>query len=74
MSLILAPLEAPNIFANLDFWSSAPAGFDFRSTRTLAANTGYQASLEQVFRLHPNLFLTREETAAMVEVVTVYAE
>jgi protein arginine N-methyltransferase 1 len=45
MSLILAPVEAPDLFANVTFWNSAPAGFDFRSARILAANTGYQVNL-----------------------------
>jgi hypothetical protein len=42
MTLMLAPVNAPDFFAQVDFWNTSPAGFDFRSTRVLAANTGYQ--------------------------------
>ena len=45
MSLMLAPLDAPDLFGHVDFWNTSPAGFDFRSTRVLAANTGYQVNL-----------------------------
>jgi protein arginine N-methyltransferase 1 len=45
MSLLLAPVEAPDLFGQVDFWNTSPAGFDFRSTRILAANTGYQVDL-----------------------------
>jgi hypothetical protein len=45
MSLMLAPVEAPDLFAQVEFWDTSPAGFDFHSTRVLAANTGYQVSL-----------------------------
>jgi hypothetical protein len=45
MSLILAPVDAEDLFGQMDFWSTLPAGFDFRSTRLLAANTGYQVNL-----------------------------
>lgn len=45
MSLMLAPLEAGDLFGQVDFWNTSPAGFDFRPTRPLAANTGYQVNL-----------------------------
>jgi protein arginine N-methyltransferase 1 len=45
MSLMLAPVDAPDLFGHVDFWNTSPAGFDFRSTRLLAANTGYQVNL-----------------------------
>ena len=45
MSLMLAPVDAPDLFGQVDFWNTSPAGFDFRSTRVLAANTGYQVNL-----------------------------
>jgi hypothetical protein len=45
MSLMLAPIDAPDLFGKVDFWNSSPGGFDFRSTRVLAANTGYQVNL-----------------------------
>lgn len=45
MDLILAPVDAPNLFGQVEFWNTSPAGFDFRSTRVMAANTGYQVDL-----------------------------
>jgi protein arginine N-methyltransferase 1 len=42
MNLMLAPVEAPDLFGRIEFWSASRAGFDFSSTRVLAANTGYQ--------------------------------
>ena len=45
MNLILAPVDAPDLFGRVDFWGNSPAGFDFGSVRPLAANTGYQVNL-----------------------------
>lgn len=45
MNLILAPVDAPDLFGQVEFWNSSPAGFDFRSVRPLSANTGYQVNL-----------------------------
>lgn len=45
MSLMLAPVDAEDLFSQMDFWNKSPAGFDFHSTRLLAANTGYQVNL-----------------------------
>jgi protein arginine N-methyltransferase 1 len=42
IGLFLCPVEAPALFAQVDFWATSPGGFDFGSTRVLAANTGYQ--------------------------------
>ena len=42
---MLAPVEAPDLFGQVEFWNTSPAGFDFSSTRVLAANTGYQVDL-----------------------------
>jgi hypothetical protein len=39
---MLVPVEAPDLFDRVEFWSTSRAGFDFSSTRVLAANTGYQ--------------------------------
>ena len=46
MSLILAPVESPDLFDQVEFWNTSPAGFDFRPVRELAANTGYQVDLD----------------------------
>ena len=45
MDLMLAPVDALDLFGQVDFWNTSPAGFDFRSVRVLAANTGYQVNL-----------------------------
>lgn len=45
MDLVLAPVESPDLYGQVEFWKTTPAGFDFSSTRVMAANTGYQVSL-----------------------------
>jgi len=45
IELIVCPLEAGELFANVEFWNTGPAGFDFSRVRPLAANTGYQVDL-----------------------------
>lgn len=37
----LAPVEAADLWARVEFWESAPLGFDFSCVREGAANTGY---------------------------------
>jgi protein arginine N-methyltransferase 1 len=46
MSLMLAPVEAPDLYDQVEFWNTSPAGFDFRPVRSMAANTGYQVNLD----------------------------
>ena len=41
VDLWVAPVECPEIFAQVEFWNDSPAGFDFRPARSWAANTGY---------------------------------
>ena len=43
VQLRIAPVEAPELFDQIDFWSRRPAGFDLSAARVLAANTGYPA-------------------------------
>ena len=45
VDLIVAPVEAPELWNQVEFWNKAPAGFDFGPARTLAANTGYPTNL-----------------------------
>jgi len=45
MDLMLAPVEAPDLVGQVEFWNTSPAGFDFSSIRVLAANTDYQVSI-----------------------------
>jgi hypothetical protein len=41
VDLSVAPVECPEIFDQVEFWNHSPAGFDFHTARSLAANTGY---------------------------------
>ncbi|MEK6532860.1 MAG: class I SAM-dependent methyltransferase [Nitrospirota bacterium] len=41
LDLYVCPIEFEDMWKQVDFWNSAPAGFDFRPARSLAANTGY---------------------------------
>ncbi len=45
LELWVAPVESPELFAQVEFWKTAPGGFDFRPARSWAANTGYPAKL-----------------------------
>lgn len=42
----LAPVEAADLWAGVEFWKSAPQGFDFSCVREGAANTGYPCAFE----------------------------
>ncbi|MBI3933350.1 MAG: methyltransferase domain-containing protein [Acidobacteria bacterium] len=41
ISIHLAPVECPEIWGQVAFWSESVAGFDFGPARAWAANTGY---------------------------------
>jgi SAM-dependent methyltransferase len=41
VSLLVAPVEAAELFAQVAFWSGRPAGFEFAPAREWARNTGY---------------------------------
>ncbi len=45
LELWVAPVECPELFAQVEFWKTAPGGFDFEPARSWAANTGYPARL-----------------------------
>ncbi|HEX6975009.1 MAG TPA: 50S ribosomal protein L11 methyltransferase, partial [Vicinamibacterales bacterium] len=45
ITLVVAPVEAPELFAQVDFWSQHPAGLDFAPAREWARNTGYPVML-----------------------------
>lgn len=58
----VAPVDAPELTAAVDFWRSRPAGFDMSAARTGAVNTGYPAAVstgmwltppQPVFSWHP---------------------
>lgn len=44
LTIFAAPVEAPDLFAQVDFWSAHPANLDFSPARSWAVNTGYPAS------------------------------
>ncbi len=46
LELWVAPVERPDLAAQIEFWASRPAGFDFAPARAIAANTGYPCALE----------------------------
>ncbi len=41
IDLWVAPVEAPEMWEQIEFWNGSPAGLDFRPARNLAVNTGY---------------------------------
>jgi len=41
VDLCVAPVEHQEMWNQVEFWNTAPAGFDFHPVRTQAANTGY---------------------------------
>jgi len=47
----LAPIEAPDFTAVVDFWRTSPAGFDFSSAYDGAVNTGYPVTVTADQRL-----------------------
>jgi protein arginine N-methyltransferase 1 len=46
VDLFLAPVDDPPLHAQVEFWNSRPAGFDFARVRAWAANTGYPVTTE----------------------------
>ena len=41
VDLVVAPVEVPALYQQIDFWTARPAGFDFSPARAWAANSGY---------------------------------
>jgi predicted RNA methylase len=41
IDLQIAPVEAADMWSQVEFWERSPAGFDFSPARTVAVNTGY---------------------------------
>lgn len=62
----LAPVEAPALTEVVEFWRTAPAGFDFASVAHGAVNTGYPTTLTADQALAPSQpvlqFVCGEET------------
>lgn len=47
VDLFLAPVESAEARSHIEFWSSAPAGFDFRGVRARAENANYLIKLDR---------------------------
>ncbi|MBI4479450.1 MAG: class I SAM-dependent methyltransferase [Acidobacteria bacterium] len=41
IGMIVAAVEHPEVWKQIEFWNDSPGGFDFQQARTWAANTGY---------------------------------
>lgn len=68
VSLVVAPVEAPEFFGWIDFWDGHPAGFDCSAARSWAAHTGYPADLPADALLAPGitaLHVEMKDVAAM---------
>ncbi|PYN15463.1 MAG: hypothetical protein DME05_11745, partial [Candidatus Rokuibacteriota bacterium] len=46
IGLVVAPVECPDLFGQVEFWGRTPAGYDFRPALAIAANTGYPARFD----------------------------
>lgn len=47
VDLLVAPVEVPALFDQVQFWLNRPAGFDYAPARTWAVNTGYPTRLSR---------------------------
>lgn len=61
VDLWVAPVECPEMSARVEFWNHVPAGFDFRPSRSWAANTGYPV------KLRPDHLLSDPVSAASLD-------
>jgi SAM-dependent methyltransferase len=52
-----APVERPDLWANVDFWGQRPAGFEMAPAREIAVNTGYPIHLQPEELLAPPALL-----------------
>ncbi|MGH7935042.1 MAG: 50S ribosomal protein L11 methyltransferase [Candidatus Binataceae bacterium] len=65
LDLFVAPISAPTLRRNIDFWKTRPGGFDFSSALTTASNTGYPSPLKAVnFLGAPAPFISLDPVAA----------
>ena len=58
IELWAAPVEIPELYANVEFWNDRPADFDYAALRTVAVNTGYTATFEPKHLLSEPMKLT----------------
>lgn len=74
VSLFLAPVECADIFADIAFWATRPAGFDFGPMHTAAVNDRHWARLPAGALLaEPALAATVDLSQAAADVLTLHA-
>ena len=61
VDLLVAPVDAPGMFDQIQFWAGAPAGFDFTPARSWAVSTGYPT------RLSPDQLLGEPARAVSID-------
>lgn len=74
IDLWVAPVEAPDVAAAIDFWSQRPAGFDMSPLRDMAANSGYPREIQPGELLGPAARGGSIDLAADNRLVVVVAE
>jgi hypothetical protein len=79
VDLCVAPVEAPDMWARIEFWNSPVAGFDTTTALPIALNTGYPVKLSADQLLGPPatlavLDLSSQGSARITGDVTVTAE
>jgi protein arginine N-methyltransferase 1 len=62
VDLIVAPVEAPQVWAEVDFWRKSPAGFNFDRAYKIAVNTGHPV------KYRPDQILGKPELVAGIDV------
>jgi protein arginine N-methyltransferase 1 len=68
IDMCVAPVEAADSFAQVEFWNAQPAGLDFAPARAIAANTGYP------IKLRPEQLLAEPVVAISLDLASVTAE
>ena len=74
IDLWVAPVDAPDVVAAIDFWSQRPAGFDMSPLRDMAANSGYPRDIQASELLGPAARGGSIDLAADNRLVVVSAE
>jgi hypothetical protein len=62
VDLLAAPVEAPQTWAEVDFWKTSPAGFNFDRAYNIAVNTGHPV------KYRPEQILGKPGTFATIDV------
>ncbi len=62
VDLYTAPVEAPQTWAEVDFWKGSPAGFNFDRAYKIAVNTGHPVKYQ------PSQILGKPEVVATIDV------